>query len=34
MELFDDNDDDMRVSAVTLSFPEVNASDSFAKTEL
>ncbi|KAG2790254.1 hypothetical protein Pcac1_g1007 [Phytophthora cactorum] len=31
MELFDDNDDDMRASAATLSFPEVNAS---AKTEL
>ncbi|KAG3244451.1 hypothetical protein PI124_g10793 [Phytophthora idaei] len=32
--VFDDNDDDMRTSAATLSFPEVNASDSFAKTEL
>ncbi|KAG4056248.1 hypothetical protein PC123_g8711 [Phytophthora cactorum] len=28
MELFDDNDDDMRASAATVSFREVNASDS------
>ncbi|KAG3138940.1 hypothetical protein PI126_g16695 [Phytophthora idaei] len=34
MELFDDNDDDMRASAATLSLHDVNASDSFSKTEL
>ncbi|KAG3109519.1 hypothetical protein PI124_g19108 [Phytophthora idaei] len=31
MEFFDDNDDDVRASVATLSFQEVNASDSFAR---